>query len=90
LSPGFNERAIEAAGLIFLRREDRTAATAEIAARWHTIRNRHAAALESQEGDAWFGQRQRFLTVMAELAKSRRLFRFLYVAEKPLPSQPVS
>jgi SAM-dependent methyltransferase len=81
--PGFNETAIETAGLILLRREDRTTATAEIAARWHAARLRHAAVLEREEGVEWFGQRQQFLALTAELAESRRLSRFLYVAEKP-------
>jgi SAM-dependent methyltransferase len=80
--PGLNETAIEAAGLILLRREDRTAAIAEIASRWHAIRLRYAAELEREEGVEWFGQRQRFLAVTAELAESRRMSCFLYVAEK--------
>ncbi len=65
------------------RAEDRTDATAEIAARWHAVRARHAAQLELEEGAEWFGQRQRFLVTAAELARSRRLSRFLYTAEKP-------
>ena len=81
--PGFNEAAVETAGLALLHREDRTAATAETAARWHAARHRRAAVLEREEGADWFGQRQRFLTLMAELAESRRLSRFLYMAEKP-------
>jgi SAM-dependent methyltransferase len=81
--PGLNEAAIGAAGLAPLRREDRTSATAEIAARWHAVRARHAAALEREEGADWFAQRQRFLAATAELAESRRLSRFLYLAEKP-------
>lgn len=81
--PGLNEAAIAAAGLALLRREDRTPATAEIAARWHAVRARHAAELEREEGAAWFAQRQRFLAATAELAESRRVSRFLYLAEEP-------
>ena len=84
--PGLNEKAIEAADLAVLRCEDRTAATAEIAARWHAARLRRAAALEREEGADWFDQRQRFLAITAELAGSRRLSRFLYLAEKPSAS----
>ena len=80
--PGVNERSIEAAGLTLVRQEDRTESVAEIAARWHAARSRRAAALVADEGADWFDQRQRFLSVTAELAKSRRLSRFLYVAEK--------
>jgi SAM-dependent methyltransferase len=81
--PGLNEEAIEAAGLTLLKREDRTAATAEVAACLHAARARRAAALEREEGPDWFGQRQRLLATTAELAQSRRLSRFLYLAEKP-------
>jgi SAM-dependent methyltransferase len=81
--PGLNQRAIEAAGLAVLRCEDRTAATAEIAGRWHAARLRRTALLREEEGASWFDQRQRFLAITAELAGSRRLSRFLYVAEKP-------
>jgi SAM-dependent methyltransferase len=80
--PGLDEEAIEAAGLILLKREDRTAATAEVATRLHAARARRAAALEREEGADWFGQRQRLLATTAELAQSHRLSRFLYVAEK--------
>jgi SAM-dependent methyltransferase len=80
--PGANEKAIEAAGLTLVRQEDRTAAVAEIAERWHLARSRRAAALVAEEGADWFDRRQRFLSMTAELAQSRRLSRFLYVAEK--------
>jgi SAM-dependent methyltransferase len=81
--PGFNEAAIQTAGLILRHRDDRTAAVATIASRWHATRFRRAGVLEREEGAEWFGQRQRFLALMAELAESRRLSRFLYLAEKP-------
>lgn len=81
--PGINERAIKNAGLTLLRCEDRTTATADIAARWHAARVRHAAALEREEGADWFERRQQFLAITAELSRSRRLSRFFYVAEKP-------
>jgi SAM-dependent methyltransferase len=81
---GLNEQAVEAAGLILRRCEDRTEATADIAARWHAARDRNADDLLKQEGVEWFQQRQRFLATTADLAKSRRVSRFLYVAEKPI------
>ncbi len=86
--PGLNEQAIEAAGLSLLSCDDRTAATAEIAGRWQAVRARNAGALEREEGADWFRQRQNFLATTAELARSRRLSRFLYVAEKPRPDGP--
>ena len=80
--PGANERFIEEAGLTLSRCEDRTASVADIASRWHAARARRAAALMDEEGADWFEQRQGFLRVTAELAASRRLSRFLYVAER--------
>lgn len=81
--PGVNEAAIAAAGLDLLRRDDRTAAVAEIAARWLAVRARHAAELERAEGAAWFARRQRYLEATAEMAATQRLSRILYLAEKP-------
>jgi SAM-dependent methyltransferase len=83
VAPGHNEKAIESAGLALLHSEDRTASVAEIAGRWHAARLRRAPALQEHEGAEWFDERQRFLAVAAELAGSRRLSRFLYLAEKP-------
>jgi SAM-dependent methyltransferase len=83
--PGLDEKAIAAAGLVLLGCEDRTAATATIAGRWHAIREQRAALLEREEGQDWYRNRQRFLATTAALAASRRLSRFLYVAEKPRP-----
>jgi len=84
--PGVNEEAIRDAGLILVRSEDRTAAVAELADRWHAARVRHAAALEREEGTEAFERRQRYYATSAELARNRRLSRFLYVAEKPTQS----
>jgi SAM-dependent methyltransferase len=81
--PGLDDEAIEAAGLVLLKREDHTAATAEVAACLHAARARRAAALEREESADWFGKRQRLLATTAELAESHRLSRFLYLAEKP-------
>jgi SAM-dependent methyltransferase len=86
--PGVNEAAVAAADLLLLRRDDRTAAVAEIAARWLAARARHAAELEHEEGAGWFAQRQRFLEATAELAASRRLSRILYLAGKPVEALP--
>jgi SAM-dependent methyltransferase len=80
---GINEDAIQRARLTLVRSEDRTAANADIAIRWHTARARHAAELQREEGTAWFEQRQRFLAITAELSGSGRLSRLFYVAEKP-------
>jgi SAM-dependent methyltransferase len=80
--PGANENAIASAGLILLRREDKTEATANVALRWFDVRERFAVDLKNEEGEEFFARRQIFLATTAELAASRRLSRFLYVAEK--------
>jgi cyclopropane fatty-acyl-phospholipid synthase-like methyltransferase len=81
--PGFNEEAVAAVGLTLVRRDDRTTATAETATKWHAARSRRTTLLVAEEGADWFAQRQLFLATTGELARSRRLSRFLYVAEKP-------
>lgn len=80
--PGFNEEATKFAGLTLRRVEDRTAAVAEIGARTCSARMRHAPVLEREEGVDGFRRRQDLYAMATELAKSRRLSRFLYVAEK--------
>jgi hypothetical protein len=67
-----------------LRSDNRAAAVAGIAARWHAARLRRAAILEREEGAEWYERRQQMLATSAELAQSGRLSRFLYVAEKAL------
>jgi cyclopropane fatty-acyl-phospholipid synthase-like methyltransferase len=84
--PGLNERAIATAGLRLMLCEDRSEAVATLAARWHAARVRRAERLQADEGADWFAQRQRFLATTAVLAAEGRLSRFLYVAEKPAPS----
>ena len=44
-----------------------------------------SARARSRRGGRWCHKRQRFLAVTAELARSGRLSRFLYLAERPLP-----
>jgi SAM-dependent methyltransferase len=79
--PGFNEDAIRAAGLALVARKDCAAAQADVASRWHDARLRRETKLRRDEGD-WFERRQLMLKTTAVLAASRRLSRFLYVAEK--------
>jgi SAM-dependent methyltransferase len=84
--PGLNEQAVKTAGLTLLRCEDRTAAMAEIEARMCSARLRHAPALQQEQGADGFQKRQGLYAITTELAKSRRLSRFLYVAEKSSPA----
>ncbi|MFO1057691.1 MAG: class I SAM-dependent methyltransferase [Dongiaceae bacterium] len=83
VAPGVTEQGLAAAGLTVPRVDDTTASIAEIAARWHAVRERNAESLRQQEGADWFAQRQSYLAVTADLAERRQLSRFLYLAEKP-------
>jgi hypothetical protein len=80
--PELNETALIAAGLVLQRQEDRTHAIADVAARLYAARQGRLSNLIEAEGLRWFSQRQTFLASTAELASTRRLSRFLYIAEK--------
>jgi SAM-dependent methyltransferase len=82
VAAGCNEAAITAAGLALLRVDDTTGEIAAIAGALHDARARHADELLMDEEADWYQQRQRFLAATAELARTRRLSRFLYLAEK--------
>jgi hypothetical protein len=85
--PGTNERLVEAAGLVLVKREDKTDAAANLAQRWLEVRARFAEELAKEEGEEFFERRQRFLATTANLAATRRLSRFLYLAGK-LAAEP--
>ncbi len=80
--PGENERLLAAAGLELVRRDDGTAAMAEVAARWERARARHVHALEVHEGRDVYVATQRFLRMTAKLACERRLSRHVLVARR--------
>jgi SAM-dependent methyltransferase len=80
--PGENERLLAAAGLTVVDVEDTTDHLAEIARRRHDARAERAEALREIEGDAAFDGRQRFFELVAQLARDRRLSRFVYLAAR--------
>jgi ubiquinone/menaquinone biosynthesis C-methylase UbiE len=80
--PGFNETSLSQAGFRLLKQVDTTNATADIANRTFAARRRREKALRQAEGAEWFEKRQAFLATTADLAASRRLSRFRYIAEK--------
>lgn len=81
--PGYNEACAAGAGLTLVSCVDRSAAVADIASRWHAARESRRTRLVREEGEDWYERRQTMLAASAELARTRRLSRFLYVAEKP-------
>jgi SAM-dependent methyltransferase len=83
--PGANEAMLRDVGLAVLAVQDVTASAVEIAARWHEARARHREPLVAREGEANFHGLQRFLRCVHTLSVEKRLSRFAYLAEKPMP-----
>ena len=82
VAPGFNERALEAAGLAIVETGDRTDALAATAAARLGARAAHRSDLEQAEGPAAFALQQHYLETVVALARRRALSRFLYLAER--------
>ena len=80
--PGEDERLLAAAGLKVLAVEDLTEAVAGVARHRCTARAQRAAALREIEGDEGFERRQRFLDIVAIMARERRISRFAFLAQK--------
>lgn len=81
--PELNEKAIAQAGFRLRDRMDTTQALADIARRLFAAREARSDALQEEEGAEWFKWRQSLLAIISELAKSGRMSRFFYVADKP-------
>jgi SAM-dependent methyltransferase len=80
--PGIDERAIQAAGLRLIWKEDVTENMATLAERRLAARDSRSSSLREVEGDETFEGQQLFYEVAAKIARERRLSRFVYVAEK--------
>ena len=79
---GYDERVIAQCGLRIVACEDRTSNMAEIAERRKNARESRSSALRRIEGDAAYENQQKFLSVVANLAREARLSRYVYVVEK--------
>ncbi|MBA3691082.1 MAG: methyltransferase domain-containing protein [Actinobacteria bacterium] len=79
---GGNERAIEEAGLILERAEDRSDAVSSAGAGMREARDRYRDEIVPLEGEETFERFQDFLEVAAHLAAERRLSRWVYLARK--------
>ena len=82
LPPGENERLIREAGLELLRADDVTEAAAVLSKRWRDARALRQSELVKVEGEANFDGLQTFLACVHNVARERRLSRFLYLARK--------
>jgi len=80
--PGFNEGALEAAGLRLLETEDRSDAQRGLAEARHRARLAHRADLERIEGDE-FALHQRYLETVIEISRRGAVARRMFLAEKP-------
>jgi len=80
--PGGNERAIEEAGLLLERAEDRSNAVVRLGARMRAARDRHRDQILPLEGEETFERFQAFLDVAVSLASERRLSRWVFLARK--------
>lgn len=80
VAPGFNERAIESAGLELLEVEDRTESVLENATGRLAARLAHRQELERVESAVAFEQQRLYLETVIELARRRSVLRAMYLA----------
>jgi SAM-dependent methyltransferase len=80
-APGYNERAVEQAGLTLLETEDRTHGILSIARRRLEARLRHRAEVQQLEGVEEFVRYQDYLQSIISLTERRALSRTLYLVE---------
>lgn len=79
----YDRRVIAECGMTLLACEDVTENMATIARKRGAARASRGEALRRIEGEESFAAQQRFFEVAAQIARERRLSRFLYVAERP-------
>jgi cyclopropane fatty-acyl-phospholipid synthase-like methyltransferase len=79
---GENERLIQEAGFSVVEALDTTAQAADISRRWRGARERRKELLTQIEGETNFEGLQKFLACVHALTSSKRLARFVYIAEK--------
>lgn len=80
--PGLDELLIREAGFADIRVEDVSENPARVAAGWYAARERRTAELDRVEGADRNASTQRFLAMVATLARERRLSRFAYIAQR--------
>jgi SAM-dependent methyltransferase len=80
VAPGFNERALDAAGFELLEVEDRTESVLENATGRLSARLAHRQELEQVESAAGFERQQQYLETVIALARRRAVSRTMYLA----------
>lgn len=84
---GYDEQILAQCGLRLVAAENLTGNMADIAGRRRQARELREQALREVEGPEAYAAQQQFLAVASCVAQEGRLSRFLFVAEKPGPSQ---
>jgi SAM-dependent methyltransferase len=79
---GHNERLLDEAQFTVREVRDVTRAVAAVSERWRDARSKRRERLTAIEGEDAFEGLQRFLNAVHVLSSSRRLSRFMYLAEK--------
>jgi cyclopropane fatty-acyl-phospholipid synthase-like methyltransferase len=82
LPDGGNEKALEEAGFDLVAKSDATASVEIVARGRRVAREKRQEPLRRIEGDATFEGQQKFLRACEDLARERRLSRFIYLAQK--------
>jgi len=80
--PGFNERALEAAGFRVLETEDRSVSQRALAEARHVARLAHQDELAKIEGDE-FELHQRYLETVIAISRRGAVARRMFLAQKP-------
>lgn len=80
--PGWNERALEAAGLALVATEDRSEGVVRNARGRLEATRRHRDALSREWSAAWVDRQIDYLAATLALVERRALSRFMYLAEK--------
>jgi SAM-dependent methyltransferase len=81
VAPGFNERALEDAGLRLLETQDRTESLLVNAEGRLAARLAHRAELEAVESTTGFAREQQYLETVIALSRRRSISRLMYLAE---------
>jgi SAM-dependent methyltransferase len=79
--PGFNESALEAAGLRLMATEDRTPSLMKLAESRRRARLAHQPEFETIEGEE-FARHQRYLETVFEISRRGAVARRMYLAEE--------
>jgi hypothetical protein len=82
VASGYNERALQLAGLRLVETRNRTQSLLRNAGGRLAARRAHREALEAREGSAAFERQRRYLETVIELSRRDAVSSFMFLAEK--------